>query len=112
MKKKKKQFLSQGGGPPSSEGQRKAEATALKAHRGPLKPIFSVSEAFSAASETAGKRRQRGGKWAVINDAIIVDALVSVTRKRQQHSASPAEFKSARHPIRADGGKRRAVWRF
>lgn len=41
----------------------------------------------------------------MINDAIIVDALVSVTLKSQQHSASPAEFKSARHPIRADGEK-------
>lgn len=41
----------------------------------------------------------------MINDAIIVDALVSVTPNSQQHSASPAEFKSARHLIRADGEK-------
>lgn len=41
----------------------------------------------------------------MINDAIIVDALVSVTLESQQHSASAAEFKRARHPIRADGEK-------
>lgn len=41
----------------------------------------------------------------MINDAVIVDALVSVPLKSQQHSVSAAEFKSARHPIRADGEK-------
>lgn len=41
----------------------------------------------------------------MINDAIIVEPLVSVTLKSQQHSATPAEFKRARHPIRADGEK-------
>lgn len=55
-----KKFLSPGGDPPSSEGQRKTAATALKAHQRPLKAIFSVSETFSPASETAKERRQRG----------------------------------------------------
>lgn len=41
----------------------------------------------------------------MINDAIIVDALVSVTLESQQHSASAAEFKRARHSMRADEEK-------
>lgn len=57
---KMKKFLPVGGDPPSSEGQRKTKATALKAHQSPLKAAFSVSEIFSPASKTAEKRRQRG----------------------------------------------------
>lgn len=45
----------------------------------------------------------------MINDAIIVDALVSVTPRSQQHSAAPAEFTSARHPIRQTEKKKTSV---
>lgn len=79
------------------EGQRKSEAAGLKAHQaseakgGQIKPLTEIKIAFLFQKYFSWQwkllKAATEKRWAVINDAIIADALVSVTVSGQQRPA-------------------------